>query len=149
MGDVFLAEAAATRSALSFWRGSGALRRALYSGGDQGFLVPRGDWRCQQRTHHMVRIHDREAGRTALLLPGVFQVREALRCPLPPTSGHRRLTRSVLPNLSKTTLQQGVSEGRTDQCPVTGRTRQAEVPAAAVSSRSDTGRRFDAATGDP
>jgi hypothetical protein len=48
--------------ALSFWRGSGAPRRALYSGRDQGFLVPRGDWRCQLRRHHMVRIHDREAG---------------------------------------------------------------------------------------
>ena len=44
--------------ALSFWQGSRALQRALYLGGDREFLVPRRDWRCRLRMHHMVRIHD-------------------------------------------------------------------------------------------
>ena len=46
--------------ALSFWRGSGALQRALYYGGDREFLVTRKDWRCRLRMHHMVRVQDRE-----------------------------------------------------------------------------------------
>jgi len=45
--------------ALSFWQGSRALQRALYLGGDREFLVPRRDWRCRLRMHHMVRIHGR------------------------------------------------------------------------------------------
>ena len=93
--------------ALSFWRGSGALQRALYLGGDREFLVPRRDWRCRLRMHHMVRVHDQRYP-----TPTTWSVPGAASSSTLPTTRRRASSPNtwILPKHRRSALHQGVSE---------------------------------------